>query len=70
MLFLVVEVIRLEDGTWTQNLEFVNQREMVEIDLLNGITELELARFILKHAKKLKKMVIFHSSSFARNCGE
>ena len=40
---------------------------MVEIELLNGVTELELARFFLKHAKELKTMVIFHSSSLPTN---
>lgn len=36
---------------------------MVEMENLKGVTELELARFFLKHAKELKKVVISHSSS-------
>ena len=51
----------------SQNLPFIYQLETVEIDLLNGVTELELARFFLKHAKELKEMVIFHSSSLPAN---
>ncbi|XVF76261.1 hypothetical protein PTKIN_Ptkin13bG0251900 [Pterospermum kingtungense] len=47
----------------SQNLAFMHQLQMVKLELLNGVTELQLARFFLKHAKELKKMVIFHPSS-------
>lgn len=51
------------------NLAFVDQLEEVTIELPNGSNRIELAIYMLKHAKSLKKMVIVHSpeqSSVAR----
>jgi len=53
------------DATYweSQNLRFICHLEMVEMELFDGTNALELALFLLKHAKKLKKMVVFHSPS-------
>ncbi|KAH7849735.1 hypothetical protein Vadar_022267 [Vaccinium darrowii] len=47
----------------SQNLRFICHLEMVELELFDGINALCLGLFLLKHAKKLKKMVVFHSPS-------
>ncbi|XWS59529.1 hypothetical protein CRYUN_Cryun08bG0129800 [Craigia yunnanensis] len=66
--FLKKNVHGVDVKFWeSQNLAFIYQLEIVEIELLNGVTELELARFFLKHVKELKKMVIFHNSSLPAN---
>lgn len=51
------------------NLAFVDQLEEVTIELPNGTNGIELASYMLKHAKSLKTMVVVHSpeqSSVAR----
>ncbi|OMO68258.1 hypothetical protein COLO4_29802 [Corchorus olitorius] len=56
------EYSNVEFGEY-ENLAFIPQLERVEIELVNGVAELELAKFLLKQAKELKKMIIFYSSS-------
>ncbi|XVE96486.1 hypothetical protein REPUB_Repub02eG0226100 [Reevesia pubescens] len=66
--FVTKNVCRVDVEFWeSQNLAFIHQLQILEIELLNGLTELELARFFLKHAKNLNKMVIFHTSSLPTN---
>lgn len=43
------------------NLAFVDRLEQVTIELPNGTNGIELASYMLKHAKSLKKMVMVHS---------
>ncbi|PRQ44089.1 putative F-box domain, FBD domain, leucine-rich repeat domain, L domain-containing protein [Rosa chinensis] len=43
------------------DLAFVHQLEEVTIELPNGSNGIELASYLLEHAKSLKKMVIVHS---------
>ncbi|XP_057999755.1 F-box/LRR-repeat protein At4g14103-like isoform X2 [Hevea brasiliensis] len=49
----------------SQNLAFVHQLEEATIELFDkGDNELELIKYLLKHARTLKRMTILYSSSF------
>ncbi|GAV56746.1 F-box domain-containing protein [Cephalotus follicularis] len=51
----------------SQNLKFIGQVEVVVIELFNGDNELELAKYLLRYGKKLKKMSILHSLPLPSN---
>ena len=44
-----------------ENLAFVNNLKEVTLDVYHGCNVLEFARFVLAHAQKLEKMVIYIS---------
>lgn len=55
-------------GFWeSQNLIFTDHLQMAELELFDGKNELELASFLLKHAKELKKMTIIYSCPVPKN---
>ena len=42
-----------------QDLKFVDQLKHVVIDIINGENELELAKYLVKHAKRMEQMIIY-----------
>ncbi|KAJ6745000.1 hypothetical protein OIU79_031188 [Salix purpurea] len=42
-----------------QDFKFVDQLEHVVIDIINGGNELELAKYLVKHAKRMEQMIIY-----------
>ncbi|KAM5559441.1 F-box/LRR-repeat protein [Rosa sericea] len=61
MRYSKVDVSGFNMGFWkSQRLAFVSQLKEVRIELANGSNEIELARYLLKHAHNLKKMVLLY----------
>lgn len=53
-----------------QGLAFIYHLKEATLELSNGFNGIEFARYILKHAPNLEKMVIFHLQKYSDDVGE
>ncbi|EEF42938.1 putative F-box/FBD/LRR-repeat protein At4g03220 [Ricinus communis] len=61
----------LDTRYWeSQNLPCFDELEKVKLAVFNGGNELELGKYLLKHAKYLKEMIIFHFASLPSHVNE